>query len=268
MKNILFKILLLCVTFSMGIALVGVAPARAAVNNWQEGVSFMPQSSTDLSSSTFQQSLQNAASTHINYVTLIIPLYQTNLTTTDVQTGWDTPTDASLTSAINYAHSLGLHVMLKPHLDSYTGDWRAYINPSDRTGWFGAYDAMIMHYVQLAQATGVEEFCVGTELIDMSSAAVNPTNTQNWENLIGQIRGAYHGLLTYSANWGPSGFADEANAIQFWGSLDSIGFSAYFNLNGDDSLSNLESQWANYNSSDIQPLSQKWNKPVLFTEVG
>lgn len=245
------------------------APAAlAATTVIQEGANIIPASPTGFGSASFDQSLKNLAATGANYVTLDIPLYQTNVDTTDVQAGGDAPTAASLTSAIQYAHSLGMHVMLK--FDIYPGDgqWSAYINPSDRTAWFSAYQNAITPFVQIAQQNNVEEICLGDELIDMSTAASNSTNTANWLSLIKAVRGIYSGKLTYDANWGGSSFADEIDGVEFWSALDYIGISAYFNLSGDGSVSSLMSDWASIDSNEIQPLEEKWGKPILFTEVG
>lgn len=242
--------------------------AQASIAGWQEGASIRATWNGDFGSSSFMQSVDNLAATHANYVSLVFNLYQSNLYSTDIQTGGDTPTDQSLASAIDYIHSKGMKVMIKPHLESYTGDWRAYINPSDRNGWFTNYGNFIIHYAQIAQAHGAEDICLGTELIDMSTASANGSNTQNWKTLIEKVRGVYSGKLTYSANWGSGGFADEKNNIQFWDSLDYIGISAYFNLYSDNSVSGLESAWDSINRNDITPLSQRWNKPVVFTEIG
>jgi hypothetical protein len=242
--------------------------ANADISTWQKGVTFYPMWNGDFGSDQFKLSLQNAASTHINYATLVIPLYQSNLFSTDVQTGGNTPTDAALISAITYAHSIGLHVMLKPHVDSFTGEWRANINPSDRNAWFTNYTNLLVHYAKIGAQFNVEDFAVGTELINMSSASANSSNTANWQNLISTVRQNFPGKLTYSANWGPAGWTDEKNSIQFWSSLDYIGISAYFNLSGDGSVASLENSWSGINNSDITPLSQRWGKPVVFTEIG
>lgn len=266
------------VSAAMMIAVVGfmtmpafssIPSANAATGTLQNGANIVPASATDFGSASFDQSLKNLAATGANYVTLDVPLYQTNVNTTDVQTYSSTPTLQSLTSAVQYAHSLGLHVMLKFEVFPGDGQWSAYINPSDRASWFANYKNTITPFVQLAQANGVEELCIGTELIDMSTASSNSSNTSYWLSLISAIRGMYSGKLTYDANWGdPGGFADEINNVQFWSALDYIGISAYFNLTGDGSVSSLMSSWQSWDSSDIGPLAKKWGKPVLFTEIG
>lgn len=242
----------------------------AAVNTWQKGASINPRWNTDFSSASFQQSVRNLKATNANYVTLVIPLKQSNIFSADIQAGSDTPTDDALASAIDFIHSLGMAVNLKPHLDSYDGHWRAYINPGDRTTWFNNYGTFLNHYGDIAQAHQVEEITIGTELISMASASVNATNTSNWQVTIAHLRQHFGGLLTYSANWGPAGFVDEKNQIQFWPQLDSIGISAYFNLTNDpnDNVDFLRSAWDGWNTSQIGPLSKRWGKPVLFTEIG
>lgn len=249
--------------------IVGMPAAYAAVASWQKGASIEPRWNTDFGSDSFKQSLRNLHATGANYVTLIIPWKQSNIYSTDVRADGGTPTDESLAAGIDYAHSLGLKVNLKPHLDSYDGQWRAAINPGDRASWFANYGALLFRLADIARTHGVEEITVGTELIKMAAATENGTNTENWQNLIAGVRARFGGQLTYSANWGPSGFVDEKNNIQFWSSLDSIGISAYFNLGSDynNAVDHLKAEWANWQGS-ISALSQRWGKPVLFTEIG
>ncbi len=246
------------------------APSRAmaATTGLQNGANIISASSGDFASASFDQSLKDLAATGANYVSLNVPLYQSNVNSTDLQPDWNAPSAQTLGAAIAYAHSVGLKVMIK--FDVYPGDgqWSAYINPSDRTTWFNNYLATITPYVQAAQANGAEEICIGDELIDMASASANSTNTSQWLSLIASVRKMYSGMLTYSANWGGSGWADEKDGIQFWSALDEIGLSAYFNLTGDGSVSSLKQSWASWDASNVAPLAQKWGKPVIFTEIG
>src|SRR6185437_13783206 len=126
----------LCVVLALALSLsplIGITEAQAAVSNWQKGITVVSESTTDFSSSSFQQSMRNAKATGANAVALIVPYYQSNDYTTDIAAGWNTPTDASLISAIDFLHSIGMSVAIKVHLESYDGSWRAYINPSDRS---------------------------------------------------------------------------------------------------------------------------------------
>src|SRR3989344_44898 len=140
----------------------GVFPAEAAVANWQKSVSIQPRWDGDFGTDTFRQSVAAAKTMNANMVTLIIPYYQSNIYSTDLARGWNTPTDESLISAIQYIHSLGLQVALKIHPESNDGQWRAMINPSNRDGWFAVYGNILNHYADIAQAHGVELFILGS----------------------------------------------------------------------------------------------------------
>jgi hypothetical protein len=243
--------------------------AQAAVSNWQQkGVSFYPHSPNDFASDGFRANVNHFKSLGMDTVTLIVQLYQTNLTSTDIGAGGNTPTDASIVSAIQYAHSQGLKVMLKVHLDSYDGQWRARINPSNRTTWYANYLNQLTHYGQIAQANNAEFYCLGTELIDMSSSVRNADNTPQWQNMIAHVRQIYHGQLTYDANWGSDQMYGEARFIQFWPQLDFIGVSAYYPLQGDGSVAQNENGWSGWESFELQSLHDTWNKPIVFTEIG
>lgn len=241
----------------------------AAVSDWHKGVSLYPRFDADFGSESFRASLRNARAAHANYATLIIPIYQSNTGSTDIHRGWNTPTDASLRSGIDFAHSLGMKVVLKPHLESYTGEWRANINPGDRATWFKNYGDLLVHFASLGQEEGVAMFVMGSELINMATRD-NPSNTGNWEAMIGRIRGVFSGGLTYSANWGGGYFGDEKNRIDFWGSLDYVGIAAYFPLGSSfvPSVEELRGSWDHWQRTDIGPLAARTGKPVLFTEVG
>jgi hypothetical protein len=243
--------------------------AEAAVSSWQQkGISMYPTSPTDFASAGYRASVDHYKSLGANTVTLVVQLYQSNDGSTDIGPGGNTPSDAALTSAIHYAHTQGMQVMLDIHLDTYDGVWRANINPNDRAGWYANYAQQLIHYGQLAAANGVEAYCLGTELIDMSSAQIHADNTQEWQTMIAKVRQVYTGKLTYDANWGGDPQAGEARFVQFWSSLDFIGISGYYPLSGDGSVAQDKNAWASWDSSEIQPLAQKWNKPILFTEIG
>jgi hypothetical protein len=249
-------------------ALIPAGMASAAISSWQKSISIYPHSPTDFGSSSFDQTISQMKALGFNYVTLIIPYYQSNIYSTDIGPAGNAPTDASLVSAIQYVHSQGMSVILKIHLDPGDGNWRASINPSDRTTWFANYKNVLLKYAAIAKQNSVEEYCIGTELISMSSASVNPDNTTQWQNMISAVRAAYSGKLFYDANWGGGSFQNEPPQIGFWGSLDYIGISAYYNLGGDGSVASLVSDWDSINSSTIQPLENQFGKPILFSEIG
>ncbi|MFA6427697.1 MAG: hypothetical protein WCW16_04640 [Candidatus Magasanikbacteria bacterium] len=244
--------------------------SKAAISNWQKGVSIRPNWNTDFSSDSFKKSIDNAKNANANYITLIIPYKQANVWTTDLYRDWNTPTDGSLAAGVQYIHSKSMAVNIKIHLESDDGQWRANINPGDRARWFANYKTVLGHYASLAQSNNVEEMTIGAELINMSADNANGSNTQNWRDLIAYTRTVFSGKLTYSANWGAQGqWVDEKNRIKFWDALDYVGISAYFPLTTNDtSVQSYTQKWDVINKNDIANLRNAYNKPILFTEVG
>lgn len=256
------------------IALAGfyeALPAQGVTADWQKGANVYPVSAADFSSSSFQQSLRNLKAIHADYVTLVVPYYQSSLTSADPAPGANTPAEQYLMDGINFAHGLGFKVNLKLHVDvAGSSAWRANINPSDRPAWFSAYGGILNDLGRTAERTGVEEMTIGTELIDLASDNYNSANTAGWRTLIRNLRQIYSGKLTYSANWGASGWNDEKNNIVFWDDLDYIGISAYFYMADRTgyTMDSLAKKWDYWDRTSIQPLSQKYGKPILFTEAG
>ncbi|MDP2935877.1 MAG: hypothetical protein Q8O86_05240 [Dehalococcoidia bacterium] len=117
-------------------------------------------------------------------------------------------------------------MMLKPHPDPIDdpGAWRGMIGQgftSDRewAAWFASYKAFILRYADLAQAHGVEQFCVGAELL-----ATVQRETE-WREVIALVRDRYKGPLTFAAD-----IDREVAKITWWDTLDFIGVDAYPSL--------------------------------------
>jgi len=244
------------------------ANASAAVSSWQKGISIQSAYAADFGSEAFRQSVNNAALDGVNTVTLVIPLYQSNIYSTDVQTGSNTPTDAALVSGVQYLRSKGMAVSFAIHINPYDGQWRAFINPSDRQTWFNNYGSLVRKFATIGQSQGVSQIIIGTELSSMTNPSYNSTNTNNWTQLISSIRAVYGGSLTYSAQ--RSGFMSDAQQLGFWPLLDKIGISAYYGMGDNDnaSVQDLMNRWDHWNQTEVAVLASQYNKPILFTEVG
>lgn len=163
--------------------------------------------------------------------------------------GWER--DESVLALTQTAHSLGMHVMLKPQVwirGSYPGDF----DPPDeasRNAWLADYEKFALHYAELARQTHADLFCIGTEF-----ARLSPNETF-WRQLIARIRKVYPGPLTYAANFGP-----EFESLGFWDALDYIGLNNYYPL--PDSLDCGEIV------AKVEAVQKRFGKPVLFTEGG
>ncbi len=175
-------------------------------------------------------------------------------------TGTD-ETDEDLTEALHVAHALGMKVMLKPQLwvgfGGFTGTLRLD-DPATRAAWMRLYREFILHYARLAELEQFDLFCVGTEFESLTRYA------GDWRRLIADVRRVYHGPLTYAANWG-----SEFESIAFWDDLDYIGVNNYYPLakqptqRAEDLLPGAAQLAAR-----MEAISRKWNRPILFSEVG
>ena len=172
--------------------------------------------------------------------------------------------DIGLTHTGALARQKSVKTLLKPHiwLTRPNGKWRSDIEMDSRAKWqqwFDQYEAFILHHALLAEKNGFEALCIGTELY---LPAIK--QEQRWRDIIANIRKVYSGQLTYAAN-----FYKEYEEIRFWDALDFIGIQAYFPLSKKDapSLNELEKGWTPY-FRKLKKLHQKWNKPIVFTELG
>jgi hypothetical protein len=180
-----------------------------------------------------------------------------------------TPTDDAVAQAIQDLHDLGLKVMLKPHVDVQDGTWRGSISPLDKERWFASYRAFIGRYAALAQAGRAEMFCVGTELATLTDSRY----AAPWAGVVGSVRAAYRGPITYAANANAPG--DEFTSVSFWDSLDLMGLDVYTPLTDKDDPSRLElaqGWFRNRYGQNMVAAFKNWQasrgKPVIFTEIG
>ena len=244
---------------------VVATPAHAATAlapDWQSGANFTSWWNDTYSGGTSDASLQALRDTGANSVAILSTWYMPTGTSTQIAPdSQKTPTDASILHAMSTARSLGLRVVLKPHVDSPDGPFRGDIRPSDVGAWFASYRTFIDHYADLAQQGGASMLEVGTELTSMSGY------TDQWRAIIADVRSRFSGKLTFAANW-----IDGAQKVGFWDALDYVGIDAYMPLASGDpnpSVDSLVSAWADRcYVSQIAQLQSTWNRPVLFTELG
>lgn len=162
---------------------------------------------------------------------------------------------------IEELHEHGVRVMLKPQLWVWRGVFTGNLKMKTETDWKTlekSYSDFILNFASLAQETGVDIFCIGTELESFVQA-----RPDYWINLIDQIKNRFQGKLTYAANW------DEYLRVPFWDKLDFIGVDAYFPLSEQQtpSIPELRKAWTPW-KTELKDLSSQIQKPVLFTEFG
>jgi len=208
----------------------------------------------------WEQYVDEMAAAGANTVCLVVAGYQENCSSTSIFVDLrKTPTDGRVKSVIDHAHARGLRVVLMPIVlleNPREGEWRGKIAPTNWTDWWEDYENYVMHYAWLAEEAGTEMFVVGSELVSTEA------DTEKWRDLIARVRNAYHGRVSYSANW------DHYEQVAFWDDLDVIGMTTYHELGGENpTVAEVVEHW--------RPIKKKildWqrgvNRPLLFTEVG
>ncbi|PQB03517.1 glycoside hydrolase family 113 [Aureitalea marina] len=174
---------------------------------------------------------------------------------------WFGETRAGARQYIEVLKSNEISIMLKPQIWIWQGEFTGYITMKTEDDWQtleSSYRKFILDFAQLAEETGVEIFCIGTELEQFIM-----NRPEFWTSLIDEVRQVYTGQLTYAANW------DEYKRVPFWSQLDYIGIDAYFPVSDSQTPSVAEARdgWQNW-KSEMQDVSSAADRPVVFTEYG
>lgn len=220
------------------------------------------------------RALEGIADTGVEWTSLVAWNLADNINSTTVypssQSGI-TPSDDALIHAIEKAHSLGLQVMLYPHLElandssHWYGEIGENFSPDQWDEWFDSYTQFISHYADLAAENGVEQFSVGSELI------YSEKQESHWRELISTIRQKYDGSLIYAENYDNATFGTNTSNIRWWDALDYISIDAYYDLipetNNNPTLEDMLEAWKPI-VQRMESYSAEWNKPILIPELG
>ena len=239
-------------------------PITKAQEPFQKGMTYTTWPVGKFGTPDADLALTNITAIGADWIALIVTQFQDDLDTTTIYPTAETATDSELIHAITQAHLLGLKVMFKPHVDPLvtTADhWRGLIG-QDFTekqwqAWFDSYHDLITHYAVMAEANGVEQFCVGVELSTTSQREAD------WRDIIAAVRAIYHGPITYAAL-----NKNELTDLTWWDAVDYIGVDIYNGMGDDDpTVSELKAAWEPY-VTRLASLSAPWNKSILITEIG
>ena len=170
--------------------------------------------------------------------------------------------DESLIYLSHIASELKMTVMMKPQIYLGRNHWPGDIKMNSGKDWklfFHYYFDWISHYAMLSEMYGIPLLCLGNEL-----EAATVGHEKQWVNLITKIRKLYDGKITYGANWNY-----EFKEIKFWNYLDYMGISEYYPLSSENNPTDSELlTGAESVMKKINEIRIKYNKPVIFTEVG
>jgi len=169
---------------------------------------------------------------------------------------------AAVLSAMRQAHARGLRVLLVPHLWVESGKWRGHIDPGNDAAWLAwaaAYRAYLLAWAEVAREGGADMLSVGVELGSWLTGPRAPS----FLPIIADVRRAYSGPLTYSANW------DDVDHTSILGALDVVGINAFYPLAERSGATAVELMDGGRRVAErVRRLAATWQKPVLFTELG
>jgi len=162
---------------------------------------------------------------------------------------------------IEMLHEHDIDVMLKPQIWISRGEFTGYLKMASEKDWAAfenSYKEFILLYAEVATETNSALFCIGTELEQFTMH-----RPEFWNELIVEVKKVYKGKLTYAANW------DEYKRVPFWGQLDYIGVDGYFPVSDmrTPTVEDAKKGWQQW-KTELKEVSEKNNKPILFTEYG
>ena len=152
-----------------------------------------------------------------------------------------------------FSRELGLKVILKAMVNCRDGYWRAYIRFFDQevpvepgwAEWFESWNAHVLNVARMAEENRADLYCIGCEMV-----GTDHRDTE-WRSLIREVRGIYHGPLTYNCD------KYQEDHVRWWDDLDIISSSGYY------PIEDLARQFER-----IRLVAERVGKPFMFMECG
>ena len=196
-----------------------------------------------------------------------------------LQNGGETaPPWADIASVVSRAKSLGMYVILKPHVAKTGGlgqNRNLYNTDPNKflaSNFFPAWQAYLMAMVANLPVQQVDAIAIATEL-----DIFDWKNRSDWAMLITSLRSRYAGALTYDAMYSQYASAKDIEEVVFWDLLDFISTSFYVRLTQDDFASvevvaGLMRSNPSFDITDpvgqLKRIGEKYGKKVMAIEGG
>ncbi len=169
-------------------------------------------------------------------------------------------TDAEIRHAVATAHRLGLKVILKPMVETRTGQWRGHIelkSEADLKAWWKSFGQFVLHYARIAEETGCAMLNIGCEMLSMEAEEAR------WRDLIRAVREVYRGEVTYNSTHG------SIWNVNWWDAVDQISVSAYYPVGhgAGSTVDDMRASWTAIRER-FASFAAQWGKPVFFIEIG
>ncbi len=233
------------------------APPAATNPGFQRGMNIACWTGRCFREGPLGPTMQRLQALGVNWISVVFTAFQNTAEDDYIDMPTESELEAEIAAVVRRARAMGLHLMLKPHIDVRDGTWRGKIDPEDVQRWFENYSHFILSVARIAERHSIPQFVGGTELVKLSR------HDARWRDLITRVRRVYSGRLLYAASW------NEFEAVKFWDALDLAGIDAYFPLTAqkDPALIDLLAGWQEW-LGRLEVWHRHVNKPVIFTEIG
>ncbi len=256
---------------------------KEILNKWHLGVNFGFRAKNGyFSSDAAKKEARDIVAAGADWVVLVVTVYQEHFYSTVQFMDFEkTPNDIEVMEMIDYLHSIGLKVQLRPMLETLDGEGRLSICfPNDdptgirvpgtsRTYWADWFESMTkrsIHYAKIAEKTKCEMYCLDSEL-DYSV----PQNN-HWKTVVSEVRKHYTGCLTTCMTTSFNRVNFEAafeNPDHWFHDLDLLTLSTYENAADKPGTSKEEmKEWLKPLRERFSNFYQLYQKPLLFGECG
>lgn len=219
--------------------------------------------------------------TGVKWVVVVPTVWQDKYCSTRQYADFEkTPDDIELVDIINYIHSKGLRVQLRPMLECQDGtgrlgvivgdDWeRMPGHPREYCArWFASMKARSVHYAKLAERTKCELYCLDSELDRFTDKNVA------WKSVVAAVRKVYSGPVT-SCHTVHTPFIDFERAFSkkdhWFHDLDLLLVSYYAPAGkSDDRQHSIDEMKTNLLPARdrMRRLASLYGKPIVFGECG
>lgn len=240
----------------LGVLASGRAPAQPVPERRLDGFNVIAAPGHPFGSISTILALSNAERLGARAIAVVPFFWQPGPASPDLVRGNDMA-DSELHAAIRDAHTLGLAVLVKPHV-WVPQSWAGAVSMQSEAAWrqwFANYHSQLDRIAGIAEEEHAEALAIGTEL-------AGTTQHPEWSELIGDVRKLYSGRLLYVAH-----NVEEAENIPFWDRLDAIGVSLYPPLGADDDRSARRAAMSAI-ADRLEKLAARTGKYVIVGEIG
>lgn len=231
------------------------------------------------SSPQAKDEVDEMAKTGVNWVVLVVTVMQEGFSATRQFRDFEnTPNDLELKEIIDYIHSKGICVQLRPMLECFDGLDRLAVNfPADRermpglpcdycSRWFDSMKKRSVYYARIAEQTGCELFCLDSELDRIICFH------DQWKEVLRGVRAVYSGPVTscHTVHTNVIDFEKElANKDHWFYELDALSLSDYIRAasHGGCSVEELM-QGMEAERDRLRRIAELYQKPIFFGEIG